>query len=851
MDTPALRFPALRRGRITELIGGSPDELSPLTLLRAPAGFGKTTAAAHWAEELREAADIDLRWVRSAEPGSDPRLIWYRIRESLGGDDRRRELSQVRDDVDRILTGLRRPIALVIDDYERVTSGELDLSLARLLERSDRLYLAVLGRRFTALDGPLVSSRVGVTLLSGEQLSLTEHESVALAALYGVVDLEYIAQLHRRAHGWPVMMRTMLQRLSEGAGPRDSARTLAVFGRQLLDEMTAPGARRALLGAVLCPGISVELLAELIGEEPEGAERTARELCERGLLQESFWEHTTRYRCHDGLAGPLGPLALQEFGDDARAIRLRHAADLGRDDSPAAAMQLLDAEEYDGVSRLLARYFLEILHPGSGVIQRLQRIPDQTLRGYPVLIGAALYLVGPEHETPDQRTEQLHQWLRTSIRSELREGNYEQNIAAIGLLLVAERMRGDGAEALRISRDAETRIGQVPEGRLSSYRFTLPLLFAALGLAGLVAGDLELGERGYRRAVEMAERYGIDFEALRGWNGVAAVTATAGDLRAAEEHLRRGRMLSERAGIEAPQFSGFNVVLAEALIAIERGDAERASAALEAGHGMLHRIEQWPLLVIAEARARELCDGPCAAIELLERRRAEAQGGLPATLYLRCALSAHAARLHVRVGNYAEAGRLLDALPQPHPDVVLAGALLLLYRGDADGALRRTEQTADLRLSHRQRIEGMLVAAAAHWAGGDAERAVERFSEAGRLMRELGLGQLLGAVPYKAAVAIARAARDAGEADLVAEVEGLPATMRAETFDPLTRAELRTLEVLATGLTLPRIADQLFITENTVKFHLRRIYRKLKVVGRAEAVERAREMRLVPADPEA
>ncbi|MFV0435477.1 MAG: AAA family ATPase [Leucobacter sp.] len=591
MSTPALRFRALRRGRIRDRIGASADALSPLTLLRAPAGFGKTTAATHWTEDLIQAAEVDVRWVRSPEPENDARLIWHRIREALRGDTKPCELSRVRDDIDRALVALARPTALVIDDYQHVTSGDLDIALSRLLDRSSHLYLVVLSRRFTALDGPLVSSRVSASLLTDDELSFTEAESLQLAEFYGVTDLDYVAQLHRESNGWPMMMRATLQESSDGASPRDSARTLGIFGRHYLGEVTVPGARRALLGAVLCPEISIEMLAELIGMDIVSVESVARELCEHGLLQESFWEHTTRYRCHAGFAASLEALALQEFGDDAREIRQRHAADFGRDDPVAATMQMLDAEEYDAVSRLMARYFLGIMRPGTGVLQRLNQIPDPILREYPVLIGALLYADTPEHEMSNQRVEHLYQWLRAAMRSELREGNYEQNIAAVGLLLTAERMRGDGAEALRISRDAEARIERVPENRLASYRFTFPLLFSALGFAGLVAGDLELGERNYRRSVETAQRFNNRLEELRGWNGMAAVAVTAGDPRAAEEHLLRARELSERAGIDAPQFSGFNAFLAEAVVAVERGAAERALRVLPADRGVLRRIE--------------------------------------------------------------------------------------------------------------------------------------------------------------------------------------------------------------------------------------------------------------------
>ena len=56
----------------------------------------------------------------------------------------------------------------------------------------------------------------------------------------------------------------------------------------------------------------------------------------------------------------------------------------------------------------------------------------------------------------------------------------------------------------------------------------------------------------------------------------------------------------------------------------------------------------------------------------------------------------------------------------------------------------------------------------------------------------------------------------------------------------LTERELEVLRMLPSRLTFREIADELFISVNTLKFHLRVIYRKLGVGSRAEATELAR-----------
>ena len=64
--------------------------------------------------------------------------------------------------------------------------------------------------------------------------------------------------------------------------------------------------------------------------------------------------------------------------------------------------------------------------------------------------------------------------------------------------------------------------------------------------------------------------------------------------------------------------------------------------------------------------------------------------------------------------------------------------------------------------------------------------------------------------------------------------------------EPLTPAEHRVLELLPTHLTEAQMAEQLFVSRNTVKTHLKGVYRKLGATTRAEAVDRARDAGLLP-----
>jgi LuxR family maltose regulon positive regulatory protein len=69
---------------------------------------------------------------------------------------------------------------------------------------------------------------------------------------------------------------------------------------------------------------------------------------------------------------------------------------------------------------------------------------------------------------------------------------------------------------------------------------------------------------------------------------------------------------------------------------------------------------------------------------------------------------------------------------------------------------------------------------------------------------------------------------------------------RLELAEPLTERELAVLRLLPTRLSNREIGRQLYVSINTVRTHIQAIYRKLGVATRAEAVDMARELGLLP-----
>ena len=85
-------------------------------------------------------------------------------------------------------------------------------------------------------------------------------------------------------------------------------------------------------------------------------------------------------------------------------------------------------------------------------------------------------------------------------------------------------------------------------------------------------------------------------------------------------------------------------------------------------------------------------------------------------------------------------------------------------------------------------------------------------------------------------------------ASVLAETElQLQAPQRREGFlgEALSESEIRVLRLLAAGGSLSEVANELFLSTNTVKTHRRTIYRKLGARTREEAIAGAKTLGLV------
>jgi DNA-binding NarL/FixJ family response regulator len=182
----------------------------------------------------------------------------------------------------------------------------------------------------------------------------------------------------------------------------------------------------------------------------------------------------------------------------------------------------------------------------------------------------------------------------------------------------------------------------------------------------------------------------------------------------------------------------------------------------------------------------------------------------------------HAPGLHA-LGMLERGGPLGRAIREAAPDLVLLEAA-----ADTDLTLSR------LRELHEECPNALVLLVA-------AKLDVEVFEEAGRrgmvaCLGGPGLATLLHALLADSAADEPRP----GVIALASPPPGSPACASAhqwgpETDCPLTARQLQILRAVAEGCTNAEIARELWLTEQTVKFHLSKIYRRLGVSNRTEA----------------
>jgi LuxR family maltose regulon positive regulatory protein len=345
--------------------------------------------------------------------------------------------------------------------------------------------------------------------------------------------------------------------------------------------------------------------------------------------------------------------------------------------------------------------------------------------------------------------------------------------------------------------------------------FTLILAMIGLGVVQEMDNQLHQAAETYRSVLQLAgdQPQQIINEAHL---GLARVLYEWNDLDAAEQHTQQSLHL-------ARQYESFidRYVIGEIFLArlkLARGDVDAAAAILAKTDQSVRQqnfVHRMPELAVVQV------------LTLLRQRNLAAADHLAETYKL--ALSQ--ARVHLAQGD---------------PPAALA--VLGAYR-----------QQVESKNWQDERLKTMVLEAVALHAHGEKEKAMQVLAEALALAEPEGFIRLFvdEASPMAQLLARLNASREGEGLRLKEYIHKLLAAVgeqddtHSSSFslqplvEPLTQRELEVLQLIAQGLSNDEIGKRLFLALDTVKGHNRRIFDKLQVQRRTEAVARARELRLL------
>ncbi|MFD4623962.1 LuxR C-terminal-related transcriptional regulator [Streptomyces sp. NPDC058475] len=860
----------LRRERLVKHLDQA--LLTPLTMVSGAAGAGKTLLVADWAA----GPDRSVAWLTTEPADQACGMFWAYLLQALraSGVPLSAEVGFPADAsrVDRALLARLaadlcardRPVIVVLDEFDRVTDPEIAEQLEFVLHHAGRGMRLILVTRTEPLL-PLHRYRAAgeMTEIRNAELAFTPEEAAVLLELHGLrLPVHAARGLVERTRGWAAGLRLCALAAQDSPDPETYLKEFEADRTAVADFLLAEVLKRQspetqdllLRVSVLdrfCPDLANAL-----------TERTDAESALAALHRENAFVEDlghTWYRLHPLFGEILHAHLRVRCPGLEPDLHRRAAAWLRRSGSLAESLGH-GAAAYDW--EFTAAALVDDLAIGqlfTGLCS--DDLAELFSRMGPGTTGAAADLVRAARELSrcdlDRGLSHLRQAERSLAGEPLSTGDDSPGPAAARLscaLLeaLAARLTGSPGRAERAAEAAERLQEEVPAHLLDAHPELTALLLTHLGATWLWAGRLEDARGALTTVAGCSGGASTALPREESLAHLALIDYLNGWLGRAERKARAALTKTERFSL--PQASGSGIeLLVLAAVAVDRNELSQARELLdaaadarrvmrdpvrEAGRAIatarLHLARGDTRAALETARATVVADvvSPWAeghmalvasAAHLAEGRPETAAELLGAVSEGQPACVVGAARAQLAAGKSAAAFDLLDGLRpgcRTGPAVTVRASLLRAQAADAAG---------DFATSRR------LVAQALHEAR--RERLRRPFLEAGPWIRPL-----LDTVPLR------RLAE--GWLPLGPPPHGGPPRHGEEqppvpVVEELSGRERDVVERLAQMMSTEQIAADLFVSVNTVKTHLKSVYRKLAVSRRHDAVRRARELGLL------
>ena len=876
LHIPAPRSKVVLRSRLIERLNEGLH--SKLTLISAPAGFGKTTLVSEWVAGCERSA----AWLSLDQGDNDPtRFLIYVVAalRTIEANIGKRVLGMLQSPqpppAESILTALLneiaslpRDIVLVLDDYHVIDSKPIDFALTYLIEHLPPQMRLVIATREDP-DLALARLRAGDQLtelrVTDLRFDTTEAAEFLNQVMHLTLSTDDIAALETRTEGWIAGLQLAAISLQ---GQKDVTSFIKSFTGShnfvmdyLVEEVLqqqSDSVQTFLLRTSILDRLCGPLCDAVLLDRSASGQETLEYLEQANLFIVPLDNERLWYRYHHLFSDLLRQRLNQSTtssasspGNERMSVNELHIRASEWYESSGLEIEAFHhataAKDYERAERLIEGKGMPLHFRGavSPVLNWLASLPTTVLDALPSLWTsyASVLLVTGQTTAAEPKLQAAEAALKDA------EPN-EKNRDLIG------RIAAIRATAATSQNQIETIIAE--SRRALEYLHPNNLAFRTstackLGYAYHLQGNRAAAKQAYTEVVSIGQASGNTIFTLLATIGIGGLQEAENNLYQAAQTFQR--VLQELGDPPLPFASEAQLGLGR--ICYEWNDLDAAKQHAQQSGQLARQIEHNDRIVTCEiflARLK-LAQGDVAGATAILSEAAQSVRQNNFT-HRMPEVAAAQVLTSLRQNKLEAAANLVQTYQLP-----VSNARVSLASGDSSAALAALEpfrREVEAKGWEDERLKVMVLQAVALYAHGEKNNAMQLLGETLALAEPGGFIRIFIDEGSPMAELLSEAAVQGVMPAYVARLVGAfeaekqasaSISHRSPTpqplIEPLSQRELEVLQLIADGLSNREIAARLFLAEVTVKGHNQRIFGKLQVQRRTEAVARARELGLL------
>lgn len=847
----------LARPRLFEMLS-SP---SAITLVRAPAGFETRTLLTSWLRNEPDRAQAVPIWVPPPTQRMSPDSYWRSALQAiydtgLALPPPAPELgTTILQTLTSVTSTLRTRCVLLLDFFDTVPepTSSISATISRLVQLNSKMSIVVVApANLFETDS---FARLSGTHIGPEQLMFTPAETAQLCQAAGITDPDVMAErIHMVCSGIPRWTRRVIEFASaHSTAPVDAhgrpraelTTVIAADLERMFEDSELTTRRTRMLALAPARTISTDLATELI-PGPSAADDTLDCARRAGLVvRADSTDGVLHYRFPEVVRDALLELVRTHAPGHIESVSTflaRRALEL--ENHAAAAQYAADAQNWPLAMDIIEEHWATMVTHHFPLLRLLlDTVPETFLHNRPSIKAGRAVFVGMLAHAPalapglPRSDADLH---ALASDPSVATAIHVATVQSIGL-----RVAGRYDEAAVLTRRVLVLAAGAVDKQPHLVHAQLPILRLQWALTFQLAGADGECVTEFMQAYRGAVADNVEFVARNSAGNLALLWALAGHQPRARTWSTRETNFGEGGSLLSPMVRVGGLV-ATALTRLDGLDTGGAKAALDELGEPSHREELWAYVAYAQAHYALLVGVARTAEAAVRRLATERVVQRSPSSFARVLITAARVDLHLALGQGNHAAAIVAETPLDHPMLVLAGARVSLFTGHPDEAVASATRalTSDDG-SPRVQIEALLVLAAAYQSLEVSDSAVQSWRTACALADESGCYRPFTTV----GVRLRRTLADASGTGPAVEIDTAVFPDTAQWVQ-LSARERLVLACLARGLSTQQIAEELFVSLNTVKTQARTLYRKLGAHSKSEALTIAHTLRLLDSPPD-